>query len=1041
MRKAFRIMLRVFAAFAVVFVVAAAVFFWRVSQGPIEVSFLTPYLQRALNSGDQNFRVETKRTVIAWAGWGRGIQLQARDLSISRANGEPLAEVPVLGVRLSLRALVGGEFAPIEVTVQRPQLYLERAADGRISLGLKSKRRQNSQFVPGLLRALVRDRRDEGPLRLLTTVRIEAAELNIDDRYLGRVWRSRNLTVAVTRKGGTVLSTMSFDLAVGTDSVRFDAYGSYDIKTEVIGLDLVFKRLDPAMFASARGGLQALGWFKTPIGGTFRLKIADGAVSEASFDLSGRDGAIAIPGYYDQPLDLTRFKTKGRVVDNGRRLRVETFEADFHGTKITISGVFSGLEGALGFGGSVAIVDLPVNDLPKFWPRELKANARNWVAENIDGGLVRTLNMRVELNRGGPGGALAVGKLHGTFRYSGMSVRFQRNLPQIKEVGGFATFSERDLRFTLEGGDLEGVSVVRGRVDILEFDKPLQRIDIEVQVSGKLADILTVIDRKPLRFARRLGVNPLAVGGTAEATIRSAFVLYNNVGVDDINITASAKIRDMNWRKGMFGQDLEKGTFTLDVSKLGFVLDGRTLLGGTETKLRWEESFGKKVKVRRRYDVDTVFTVDDLKTMGIDVTHIFHGRIGAKLDVAGYDGGRDVIRGEFDLREASMTLPLFGARKPPGMAASARASFIVNGGRVRAIEGLEVKSAAIDVKGNVFFHTDGATLKELKIERLRTGRQLLSAHITGTAKGAKTGTVTGQSLDMEAILKNRDKGGKGVVSAINLTGEIARVYFGKNRYVTNFRGAVVYDGERVDRLTMTAGVPGGSPLSIRLSRAGPVRRLSIETANAGAAFRALDVVDTLKGGRLTVSAVARTPKAPLAGRATLSEFRVAQAPVFARILALASLKGIANLTASDEGVAFSQAEIPFYMQDGLLTVVNARAVGSQIGITMSGDVSLKKDHIALKGTVVPAYTLNSLLGKLPLIGRVLVGEKGSGIFAASYSVRGALANPAMNVNALSVLTPGFLRNIFSGGSADVPTSNSTPNPPGGPVFEHDKVGR
>jgi len=58
--------------------------------------------------------------------------------------------------------------------------------------------------------------------------------------------------------------------------------------------------------------------------------------------------------------------------------------------------------------------------------------------------------------------------------------------------------------------------------------------------------------------------------------------------------------------------------------------------------------------------------------------------------------------------------------------------------------------------------------------------------------------------------------------------------------------------------------------------------------------------------------------------------------------------------------------------------------------------------------------INSLLGQIPILGTILTGEKGGGIFAASYKVRGPVEKPEMSVNPLSALAPGFLRNLLSG---------------------------
>ena len=68
----------------------------------------------------------------------------------------------------------------------------------------------------------------------------------------------------------------------------------------------------------------------------------------------------------------------------------------------------------------------------------------------------------------------------------------------------------------------------------------------------------------------------------------------------------------------------------------------------------------------------------------------------------------------------------------------------------------------------------------------------------------------------------------------------------------------------------------------------------------------------------------------------------------------------------------------------------------------------------MTGTIVPAYTINSLLGNIPLLGRVFTGSEGSGIFAATYKIEGPVDDPSVSVNPLSMLAPGFLRNLVEG---------------------------
>jgi uncharacterized protein YhdP len=122
-----------------------------------------------------------------------------------------------------------------------------------------------------------------------------------------------------------------------------------------------------------------------------------------------------------------------------------------------------------------------------------------------------------------------------------------------------------------------------------------------------------------------------------------------------------------------------------------------------------------------------------------------------------------------------------------------------------------------------------------------------------------------------------------------------------------------------------------------------------------------------------------------------------------------------------EGVGFSSLEVPFTLSDGLLEVHDGRAWGAALGLTAKGQIDLDRSQMALEGTVVPAYVFNSVLGNIPVLGWLITGgDKGSGVIAFNYSMKGPTADPSVVVNPLSMLTPGFLRklfNIFDDGSS------------------------
>ena len=171
--------------------------------------------------------------------------------------------------------------------------------------------------------------------------------------------------------------------------------------------------------------------------------------------------------------------------------------------------------------------------------------------------------------------------------------------------------------------------------------------------------------------------------------------------------------------------------------------------------------------------------------------------------------------------------------------------------------------------------------------------------------------------------------------------------------------------------------------------------------------------DDLRGGALEVSGRFddSKPNAPLTARAEMKNFRLLNAPLMAQILSIASLSGPLTLL-DGEGLAFIRLELPFVRSDTSIEIGKARAYGNAIGITTEGRVDLAADKIELAGTVVPAYSVNRVIGAIPLVGQLLTGGQGEGVFAVTYRVSGPLDKPVITVNPLSALAPGFLRNLF-----------------------------
>jgi len=140
---------------------------------------------------------------------------------------------------------------------------------------------------------------------------------------------------------------------------------------------------------------------------------------------------------------------------------------------------------------------------------------------------------------------------------------------------------------------------------------------------------------------------------------------------------------------------------------------------------------------------------------------------------------------------------------------------------------------------------------------------------------------------------------------------------------------------------------------------------------------------------------------------TIDNFKVKKVPAFAKLLSLASLQGIADLL-TGEGIRFTDFEMKFSNKKGLTTIEEMYAIGPAVSILMDGYIESKK-LVSLRGTLVPATTINRSIASIPLLGNILIGKKtGEGVFGVSFKIKGDPKDLKTTVNPIKTLTPRFI---------------------------------
>jgi len=235
---------------------------------------------------------------------------------------------------------------------------------------------------------------------------------------------------------------------------------------------------------------------------------------------------------------------------------------------------------------------------------------------------------------------------------------------------------------------------------------------------------------------------------------------------------------------------------------------------------------------------------------------------------------------------------------------------------------------------------------------------------------------------------------------------IKKTYIDNLNFINNLSGNINYKNSKIDTLELESIFPNKK--NIRLSIATNKANEKITKLFTGYPKPFIKRYKFIKGfeeGYLDFYSIKKDGVSDSV--LVIDNFKVKEVPVFAKLLSLASLKGIADLL-TGEGIRFTDFEMRYSSQKGLTKIEEMYAIGPAISILMDGYIESKK-LVSLRGTLVPATTINRSIASIPLLGKILIGDKtGEGIFGVSFKIKGPPKNLSTTVNPIKTLTPRFI---------------------------------
>ena len=233
-----------------------------------------------------------------------------------------------------------------------------------------------------------------------------------------------------------------------------------------------------------------------------------------------------------------------------------------------------------------------------------------------------------------------------------------------------------------------------------------------------------------------------------------------------------------------------------------------------------------------------------------------------------------------------------------------------------------------------------------------------------------------------------------------------KVYLDKEYFVEKFTGNISFNKNKIDNAKIDGKFSDGKVISFKVFNKNKSQITTLYSEFAEPLVKKYDFIKGFNGGLIDFYSIERNSFSE--SQLKIYDFKVKKIPALAKILTLASLQGIADLL-TGEGIRFNELDMKFNSNSDKLEIDELYAIGPAISILMEGYVQKKPNLISLRGTLVPATTINKFVASIPLLGDILVGKKtGEGVFGVSFKIKGPKKDLNTTVNPIKTLAPRFI---------------------------------
>ncbi len=1041
-----------YAIFCVLLVVL--LFLWQLYKGPISVPFLKPYIIAALNPDGDAADVKVESVNIELVRSVKPIKIIANNVVYKKSDASLRIAAPRTSVSFSIKALLRGIIAPTAIEMEKPSLYIftnygVKEQDKAEEITEKKLDYYLTQFEDVVEKFGSNDA--NYPETYLTNIVVSGGEVEFHEVDLGRKWMLSDLNFKFERGSSDMSTEVSALIDFGEDTVVSAGIDmGYRFQDKQLVMQVYFDDLVPSSIIDKYADESIKDKFykiMLPVSGKIAtaidlkefeqnredlIKATENAIKEVAFQFEGGKGSIVFSADDNESkYDISSFVLDGKIIGGLNKIEIKNADFNLGEQKVKLGFSASGVEKLLLHSSwedlqvklTADIASLKLNDLYIYWPKYIAPDAWLWCKDNIFGGDAKNAHFEFDFAYNKKDKLFGFKNLSGGAYIEDSNLKYIDTMPMVTNVYGAFKVDSSSITIALDKAKSDGIMLDSGLVRIYDLDKYNNYISIKLLSNSSIVDALRLIDHPPLEFAKQIGLKPSMLKGTANTELLLDFELKKDLDYDDVKVEVKSKLFDVELSEMIKDKIIKADELELEVNNSGLKVIGDVVLDNIPLNVLWNEKFSEdksNYKIKFRADENLAKKLNISSTM-LQKPYV-DGFAMVETVVTPRENGYD-IKLSADMLHMGLDFAFLGLVKPVNESGRLNADIIVEDGKISSVPVFDFAKEDFSIVGKAIFDNENRAknIDISKIRGLRTNANAKVAFEYGKKDRIKI-DISGQSYNLSEFFERKDTAQSDNdndsdwenTPNVDVNIAVDTLWSNPDVAVTNFIGtAKLVNGIGIYEVHLSGNYDHNQQMVLKVDYVPKLKNefyLTVNSNSAGNTLRFLRIYNDLYGGNLQIEGKRRADKL-LIGHAKIRDFSIHNTPVLAKLLTVASFKGMLDLLTGD-GMTFSHFDAPFKYKDKILYVDKARAYGSVLGLSFSGAYNMKSKAIDMTGTIAPAYGLNTMIGKIPLVGNLLAGKDGT-VFAANYSIGGTSDSPDVSINPLSALSPNSLKEAVS----------------------------